>query len=537
LTAERFFDNPFGRGRLYKTGDLGRYLPDGNVEYLGRIDHQVKIRGFRIELGEIEANLKQHPAVHQAVVVAYEESPDDRRLAAYVVMKDSLTAQPTSDDDGRDPAPSSATIVSTNLRAFLRDKLPDYMLPAAYIVMDALPLTPSGKIDRRALPKPDAVVQIHTEAYVAPGDIVERQLVTVWEDVLSVKPIGVRSNFFELGGHSLLAIELFARIEKIFGRRPPLTALFQAPTIEQLARVLRREGWSEETETLIPIQVGGTQTPFFCVHGFGGGVIDYGELARLLGPDQPFYGLQALGVDGVTAPHTQIEAMAAHYINAMRPVQPHGPYLLGGYCFGGVVAFEMARQLQAQGEQVGLVGVFEGYAPVRKITARSLLHPRKAFHFARNVPYWLRDYMALGRAEFLLRMRTRLRSVARHLVRIRGRSRERRLEDFLPDVSRVPLVHQRLMELELHAMSHYTPERYAGRVTLFRVRGMSLFRATDPEMGWGDLTQNGVEIRMIDGGHNTILEHPHVQSLAAQLQSELQAARSDRPLPGSGSEK
>ena len=158
-------------------------------------------------------------------------------------------------------------------------------------------------------------------------------------------------------------------------------------------------------------------------------MIDYGELARLLGPDQPFYGLRARGVDGVTPPHTKIEDMAAYYIKALRPVQPHGPYLLGGYCFGGVVAFEMARQLQAQGEPVALVGIFEGYAPVRKIAARSLLQPRKVVHFVRNIPYWLRDYVALGRAEFVGRVRARLRSVARYAGRIRGRSRVRRLED------------------------------------------------------------------------------------------------------------
>jgi amino acid adenylation domain-containing protein len=519
LTVERFSDNPFGNGRLYKTGDLGRYLPDGNIEYLGRSDHQVKIRGFRIELGEIEATLKQQPAVQQAVVVAREDPSGDKRLIAYVVLNDSARVPATS-DDGQGAA-SSAGPTPTELRAFLKDKLPDYMLPAVFVMLEALPLTPSGKVDRRALPTPGVTLTAAVDAYVAPHDSVERQLTAIWEDVLHVKPISVRSDFFELGGHSLLAIELFAQIEKVWGRRPPMTALFQSPTIEQLAKVLRSEGWSEESDTLVPIQPGGTRTPFFCVHGFGGGVVDYGELARLLGPDQPFYGLMALGVDGATLPHSQIETMAAYYIDAIHRVQPHGPYFLGGYCFGGVVAFEMARQLQSVGEPMALVGVFEGYAPVRRITGWTLFQPRLLLNFARNVPYLLRDYLALGRAEFMARTRTKLRSLGRRMLRPPGRRRERQLDDFLPDVARIPLVHRRLMELQLRAMSRYAPGTYEGRVTLFRVRGMSLFRASDPKMGWGKLAQGGVDVRMIAGGHNTILEQPHVRSLAAQLQASL----------------
>ena len=281
-------------GRLYRTGDLGRYLPDGNIEYLGRIDHQVKIRGFRIELGEIESNLKQHPGVQQAVVVARETPSGDKRLVAYVVLKDSAKKQQAG-EDGAGPI---------DLRAYLRDKLPDYMLPAMYVMLEALPLTPSGKVDRRALPEPDACRlpwrRTTSHRVTSSND----NLATIWEEVLHVRPIGVRSNFFELGGHSLLAIELFAQIEKVFGKRPPLTTLFQSPTIEQLAHVLRAEGWSDESATLIAIQPGGSKPPFFCVHGFGGGVLDYGELARLLGPDQPFYGLQARGMDGVTPLHT-----------------------------------------------------------------------------------------------------------------------------------------------------------------------------------------------------------------------------------------
>jgi thioesterase domain-containing protein/acyl carrier protein len=521
LTAERFIVDPFQatdqapEPRLYKTGDLGRYWPDGNIEYFGRIDQQVKVRGFRVELGEIEATLKQHPAVQQAVVTAHEVAAHDRRLAAYVVLKE----------------PAAGNLPALDLRAHLANKLPDFMLPAHYITLPALPLTPSGKIDRRALPAPEAEPRALAADYVAPRDTAEQQLVAIWEEVLHVKPVGVRSNFFELGGHSLLAIELFAQIEKIFGKRPPLTTLFQSPTVEQLAQALRAEGWSGQSSPLVAIQLSGHKPPFFCVHGFGGGVLDYGELARLLGPDQPFYGLQARGHDGLRGAHTRIDDMAVDYIQAIRTLQPHGPYYLGGYCYGGVVAFEMARQLQAAGERVALVGVFEGYAPVHFNSRRLRELPRALAKFVSNVPYWLRDYAQLGRQQVVARAGMKLRRLLRALLRAPGQAREVRLEDVLPNMSRIPLQHQTMMREHLSALRRYRPGPYHGRVTLFRVRAMSLFRAADPDMGWGKLAEDGVDARMISGGHNTILEQPYVQSLAEQLTLCLEAAQRDNP-PG-----
>jgi thioesterase domain-containing protein/acyl carrier protein len=379
-------------------------------------------------------------------------------------------------------------------------------------------------VDRRALPKPEMLTG-DSHIYVAPRTPLEATIAAIWAQVLNVEQVGVYDNFFELGGHSLLAIKLFAQIEKAFGKRPPLTTLFQSPTVEQLAKVLQSEGWSTKSATLIAIQPGGSRPPFFCVHGFGGGVLDYGELARLLGSDQPFYGIQARGIDGVTPIHTRIEDMATDYIEAIRTVQPRGPYYLGGYCYGGVVAFEMARQLQSHGEAVGLIGVFDGYAPVRR-TPRSLAGRMRALlSFLRNLPYWLRDYLQLGREQFIGRLVTRLRTVLRIAFRRPGRPMDLRLEDVLPNVDQIPLMHQNLMQEHLRATRQYRPGPYSGVVTLFRVRAMSLFRAADPEMGWGALAKHGVDVRMIGGGHNTILEHPGVDSLADQLTDSLELAR------------
>ncbi|HYN80431.1 MAG TPA: AMP-binding protein, partial [Gemmatimonadaceae bacterium] len=318
LTDERFIADPFSgktQGRLYKSGDLGRYWPDGDIEYLGRIDQQVKIRGFRIELGEIEVALLQHPAIEQVVVVAREDEPGDKRLVAYVVAQEG-------------PAPTVSEIISrmkgkvpqhlmadadvqkaplpdvSELRGFLKEKLPEYMVPSAFVMLHELPLTPNGKVDRRALPVPDQERPELERAFLAPRDTLELQLTKMWEKVLGVEPIGVKDNFFDLGGHSLLAVRLFAQIEKSFGRNLPLATLFQAPTIEQLADILRQQGWTSRWSSLVPIQPGGSKPPFYCMHAGGGQVFFYRDLAHRLGPDQPFYGLQIRTLNGVQMPHT-----------------------------------------------------------------------------------------------------------------------------------------------------------------------------------------------------------------------------------------
>ncbi|MEP6911124.1 MAG: amino acid adenylation domain-containing protein, partial [bacterium] len=325
LTAEKFITDPFSKqinARLYKTGDLARLLADGNIEYVGRIDNQVKIRGFRVELGEIEAALNEHPSVGQSVVMAREDFPGDKRIVAYFTNSSSHAI--------------SDAIDASQLRHFLSEKLPVFMLPSAFVPLDKLPLTVSGKIDREALPAPNSMER-PVESFVPPSTSVEKKLAAIWEATLNERPIGIRDNFFELGGHSLMAVRLFAQIEKMFNRKLPLAILFQAPTIEGLATVLQDES-AEPWSSVVAIQPGGRRQPFFCVHAVGGNVLEYHDLARHLGPDQPFYGLQSQGLDGKNAPLNQIDEMATLYIKELRAVQPDGPYMIGGRSFGGVVA-------------------------------------------------------------------------------------------------------------------------------------------------------------------------------------------------------
>ncbi|HMZ97947.1 MAG TPA: amino acid adenylation domain-containing protein [Nitrospira sp.] len=345
LTAERFITNPFKAGeRLYRTGDQVKWLPDGRLDYVGRIDHQVKLRGFRIELGEIESVLGNDATVKQAVVIVREDSPGDKRLVAYVAPREGSACDPSS------------------LRRALREVLPDYMVPAAIVPLTEFPLTPNGKVDRASLPAP-AAEPVHDGAQaIEPRNRVELQLVAIWEQVLGITPIGVRDNFFTLGGYSLLALRMFSAIEQTFGTRLPMAVLFQAPTIEQLADVLADEGCTVRWRSLVAIQPEGKRPPLFAVPGVGGNVLVFARLAKLLGDDQPFYGLQARGLDGKEKPFMRVEEMAAHYIEEIRSVQPHGPYFIGGTCTGGLAAYEVAQQFTAQGEEV-ILAVMESWHP------------------------------------------------------------------------------------------------------------------------------------------------------------------------------
>ncbi|MCA1686280.1 MAG: alpha/beta fold hydrolase, partial [Planctomycetia bacterium] len=351
LTAERFPADPFAPepgARMYRTGDLARFRPGGVIECLGRSDGQVKIRGYRVELGDVESGLAAHPAVAAAAALAVDDPAGFKTLVGYLVPR-----------GGETPSVS-------DLRGWLKARLPEYMVPSAFVVLDAMPMTPNGKVDRKALPDPEHGKAAASEPAVAPRDEVEERLARIWEDVLAVRPVGVNQSFFDLGGHSLLAIRLLGRIEEEFGRRLALAALFRGPTVEELAHVLRAEApragpgpWTP----LVAIRPEGEKPPFFCVHPAGGIVYCFQDLARQLGGDRPFYALQAAGLEGDEPPFEVFEEMAARYVEAVRGAQPEGPYHLGGWSLGGVIAFEMARQLVAEGEAVGTVALFDSWAP------------------------------------------------------------------------------------------------------------------------------------------------------------------------------
>jgi amino acid adenylation domain-containing protein len=516
LTAEKFIVDPFrseAGARLYRTGDRARYLSDGNIEFLGRLDDQVKIRGYRIEPGEIESALIQHPAVNEAIVLAREviagdpsvPRRTDKRLVAYVAA-------------AHDSASSAH-----ELRGFLRQRLPDYMIPSSFIFLKSLPLTPNGKIDRRALPSPEPSCANTETGYVPPRSELEKTLATSWTEVLGVERVGIHDNFFDLGGHSLLAVRLLAQIEKVSGKNLPLSALFRAPTVEQLAGLLLQEGWSPPSSSLIPIHPEGSKPPFFCIHG-AWGTVGFGlRLARHLGPDQPFYGLQSPGFDGEQDPLTQIEAMASHYVNEIRRVQPQGPYFLGGLSMGGIVAFEVAQQLCAQGQKVALLALLDSVPPVPVSFLRAWVNrSQRAFvyYLIRRFVLHGHNLLQLGLAEqrsYILEKARILRArIASRWPLGNGSIQARHQRDIYP---------VKVREANIQAFQSYRPQTYPGRITLFLASESPVRSSLDRRMGWRELAVGGLEVCEVAGDHYNMISEPNAKGLAEKLWDCLQKAQ------------
>ncbi|NET87243.1 MAG: amino acid adenylation domain-containing protein [Kamptonema sp. SIO1D9] len=500
LTQERFIPNPFdptSQGRLYRTGDLARYQPDGSLEFLGRLDTQVKIRGFRVELEEIEATLNQHPDVLSAVALCQKSQPDSR-LVVYAVPK------------------AGQTLECQTLKDFLKQRLPNYMIPAAAIVLDTLPLTANGKIDRQALPMPE----LGLPKKIPARDSLERELIAIWEKVLNLASIGVTDNFFDLGGHSLLAVQLMALIEQHFGVELPLSLLFEAGTVEHLATKVRSTSGSQTWSPLVNLQTQGSKPPLFCVHPIGGSVFGYEELARQLAPERPFYGLQAPGLAEHQQPYTSIPDLATYYLKAIRSVQPCSPYYLAGHSFGGLVAFEMAQQLFAQGEVVALLAILDTPAPI-----------------GRKVPEPIDDALWLvRRAQVLERFFGKTLSLT--YADLQQKTPEAQIKDFcnklreaelLPPDAGEPMI-RRILQVQKashQALLDYVPQIYPGKITLLQAaevvasdtRGIYAESFNQPALGWNCLTREVVSVHSVPGNHITMLTRPYVQDLADILQS------------------
>jgi len=514
LTDEKFVANPFNRAagaRVYKTGDLARYLVDGTIAFLGRIDHQVKIRGFRIELGEIESVLATHPSVHHCVVIAREDTPGEKRLVAYMV------ATP-------DQRP-----VTHILREYLQAKLPDYMLPSAFVVLEAMPLTPNGKVDRKALPLPTRDNSAIEREYVPPRDRLEKDLVAIWESILGIKPIGVSDNIFDLGVDSLIAAQLFARIERTVGKGLRPAPLFQAPTVESLAALLReRDTAVNKWTSLVPMQTQGSKSPLFFVHGGAGTVLLFHPLARRLAPERPVYGLQSQGLYGRDLPHTSIEEMAAHYISEMRTVQPRGPYLLGGWCFGGLVAFEMAQQLRRKGEQIELLAMFNAPSSpdYKALNTDPVIPPlgdrvRKTWHKLSILPAQQKVQYVIRklRAQVIWRKKRLRRRVVIFLFRMTRLVRHQLYKYYLDRRRPLPDVLRNSYFLNINAMAErrYQHQSYCGNMVVFRDQGPY----PDPYLGWARFVQGEIESYEIPVSvrhHRALMQEPAVRVLADRVE-------------------
>jgi amino acid adenylation domain-containing protein len=517
LTAEKFVPDPFGGepgARLYRTGDLARYRPDGTLEFLGRIDHQVKVRGYRIELGEIEVELAEHPSVREVAVVARPGADGEKALVAYVVLR-----------------PGEAVLTTPQMREFLKEKLPAYMIPAAVVALEALPLTANGKLDREALPAPDLVSADDAADSLAPRNERERRMVRLWEEVLRTAPIGVRDDFFARGGHSLLAARLFVRIEQEFGQKLPLSALLDEPTVEHLVRLLE-ERQPRRPPVLVALQPRGHRPPFYCVHAVGGEVLTYKALAQHFPADQPFYGVQLPHWDWADRPFPEIEEMAARYVEEVRALQQAGPYFLGGYSSGGTVALAMARQLWARGEEVGMLAILD-HRPFNLQPARPW-HPRPVGHFLINVWHWLRaDGKRLGLRPVLRRLPAKLGRLGRRVAAsaVGKPCPQLDISDVF-DVSGLAAASQAFLRGHMQALQRHVPGSYPGPVTLFRSRARPLFRLEGHDLGWGQIAAGGVEVIVLPGSHDTLVQEPSVRLLAERLAERLRRAQENERSEG-----
>jgi thioesterase domain-containing protein/acyl carrier protein len=496
LTAERFIPDPFGASagaRLYRTGDLARYLPGGEIEFLGRIDQQVKVRGYRIEPGEVEAALAAHPRVRESVVVAREYSPNDKRLVAYIV--------PAAD--------AAAEELTAEARDFLRQRLPDYMIPSSFVVLDGLPLTPNGKVDRKSLPAPDAVAA--AGEYAAPETPTEEVLQTIWQAALSAPTLSVTACFDELGGHSLLAIHLIMKVNKHFDSALQLPDLFRLQTVRKMAayldarRHLKDEGQASIHPNLLELKPGDPRArPLFLVHPVGGYAHSYGELAVGLDYEGPVFGLQVNG----DVPES-VEAMAERYVEAVGRVQPGGPYLLGGWSMGGVVAYEMARQLRAAGEDVGLLLMMDSHNP-----APDGAEPGAPDDDERGLLRTLASELGIT-AEGLSPSETEALGgmgpdeLLATILRL-GKEQNRLPADF--DLHELRQRHAVTLRNST-ALRAYRPAPLDVEVRLIRAEENG---NTDPTLGWGPLAA-GVSVTKQGGDHFSMMRRPHVSALSGAL--------------------
>ncbi|HEX6373985.1 MAG TPA: amino acid adenylation domain-containing protein [Longimicrobium sp.] len=509
LTARSFVPDPFSArpgARLYRTGDRVRWLADGTLDYLGRVDEQVKIRGFRIEPGEVEALLLRHGGVAECAVVVREDAPGDRRLVAYVT-------------GGADPEA---------LRESLRGTLPEYMVPAAVVGVERLPLTPHGKLDRRALPAPEYRGAEGADA--EPRDYLEVQLIQLWEELLGTRGIGPQQSFFDLGGSSLLAMRLFAQANRRLECDLPLSTLFTGATVRHMADAIRRQrGEGAYGSPVVPLQPHGSLPPLFIVHSADRNVMGYVSLVRHLGAEQPAFGVRDTG--DLARP---VAVIAAGHVQAIRTVQPRGPYALCGWSFGGFVVFEMAVQLQRAGEEVSFVGLMDTMSPALEREWPRLTDAETPVMLAREVAARIRRPFAFD---------------ARTLEGLSADEQVRRVAEALREQGAAPadfdaaalagqcdVIYGRYASL-----AGYEPGRFSGTLTLFRADAVpeqhaAFFAPRAGEvartLGWCLHADAPVEVHRVPGSHSTIASEPQVRVLAERMRESLARARERAGVPG-----
>jgi amino acid adenylation domain-containing protein len=512
LTAEKFIPNPFAPGRIYQTGDLARWHDDGTVQLLGRADFQVKVRGYRIELGEIEAALMKHPLIRETVVLQHVLADEPgragvTRLVAYV-------------DAGEHGNAANAPALIAELERLLGRMMPDYMMPNAIVAVESMPRNTNGKIDRSALPDVFAGAgddglrshQAEELDFVAPRDIIERQLAEMWQTTLGIPRISVRANFFSLGVGSLAALRLVTRMNRIYATDLGLASLISASTIESIADLVRNRISSKTTSTLVPLKADGDEPALFIVHGVGGNVINFYALAMRIDPCQPVYGVQSQALLAGQPALLRLEDMAAYYVSEIRKLQPHGPYRLLGYSFGGAVVLEMAHQLRAAGEPVAPLGMLDARAKHFEDARRSELSTQDKINKRMRRFHGNTVSLTWGKrlAYFYDKAKTR---AIRFSCKLAATLNFKHVPSFMKSAYDINHV----------ALNRYKPRPYDGKMILFRATEQE-YAGGPRDLGWSEIFTQGVEIHEIDGDHERIFLEPSIEILAAALHAAVQRA-------------
>ncbi|WP_316812012.1 amino acid adenylation domain-containing protein [Pedobacter heparinus] len=476
--------------RFYKTGDLVRWLADGNIEYIGRIDDQIKIRGNRIELGEIQNVLQKYKEVKQCAITVEDHPTAGKMLAAYIVSEQQFNKE--------------------QIVAYLRNHLPEYMIPRLMMRIDQIPLTQNGKLDKRALPKIESLIEFERKEFIKPQTKEQELVARIWTENLSLNEVSITDNFFELGGHSLIAVKVMTTIEKETGKRLPLAALFENPTIEGLAKMLVADEDEIKWDSLVPIKRTGSKTPVYLIHGGGLNVLVFNPLGKYMDQDQPVYGMQALGLDGKTEFRYNMEDLADRYNTEILNNDPIGPYCLVGYSFGGLLAFEMAKKLIAAGKDVKMLGILDTYAG-----GKDKSHTR-----------WYKIYKKVFRQLYkVLFFGKMLLSNPKETHSYQVLVLKRKIKNFF---NKKPLTQEEtqsyLDEIE-HAYdmaSHnYFMQPLAIEVDLFRVKKRLYFLDDPVSLGWKEYAKKGVNIHEVPGDHKTFLFPPYDKEFAEILQKAL----------------
>jgi amino acid adenylation domain-containing protein len=506
MTRDRFIPDPFGPDPsklFYRTGDLVQYLPDGTVAFLNRIDFQVKIRGFRIELGEIESILSQVKGIKENVVIVRQDSSGEKMLLAYYITE------------------GKTDLTHKELRQYLKERLPDYMIPSAFVKMEKFPLTSTLKVDRNALPDPDLDGSRELNVYVAPKTNTEQKLARIWSSLLNQKKIGIHDDFFEIGGHSMIAVALMVKIEKELNIRLPLASLFERSTIHLLAELIDKNSESIEWRSLVPIRPAGTKKPLFLVHGLGLNVLLYTTVINFLDPEQPVYGLQARGLNGVDEPLDTIEKIAAYYISEIESVDKDGPYALAGFSLGGRIAYEMARQLDEKGKKVSFLGVLDATAEGSVTHLPFLIRSQHRFSFFVNYVSWnigsfFREpnetkFSVIRRRWNGLKKRMRGLDIKIDKQEMVSKGAKNELPKYLRKVHRANSMANR----------NYVIRPYNGTVHLFKAQKQTFYIPEPVTYGWDRVAKGGVYVHEIPGEHSNTFAPPNDKYFADILQMTL----------------